>query len=389
MTPRLRSLLFLFLTFLILLDCRPALASPSTHMAGAFNSTAMASLSPLLTLSAMGMKERLKTPGDKPLPFHARTQFLGFAVALLMVLLLKDTLGEIFPLAKKPLDALDVIQNKVFAVACAAALLPKVAASMKGAVSLGMVAAWHVAGPAIAYASPDAAQSVPAWIDTASWWVSYAIGAASFFSIWCASHIVNVLGLLAPVPFVGPLLKVLRLALLGALASADAIHPMLGLMLSLLILFIAFRMTGWATRLMLFGTISGLDIFFRKWRTPRAETSVLAFTSAGLAGMPKRVIGRLSVAAGKLLFTYHPLFLGPLRTKSMEIPQGLGVAKGLACPSVTAGKGKTLFLLAPRYRGHEKSVALLLGCDITPSAIGRGVRAAWCWIKGFRHSLAA
>lgn len=356
------------------------------------STVAMASLSPLLSVSIMGIKERVTAPEGTALPFHARTEFLAFALVLLLLLLCKDTLGELFPVAKKPLDALDVIQNKAIGIACAAAILPNVAAAGKGMVALGILGAWNMVEPAVAHASSDAASSVPAWIDAASWWFSYALGIVAFYSIWCASHVVNVLGLLSPVPLVGPVLKALRLGLLATLAMADAAHPLLGLAFSVLILFTAVKTTGWATRLMVFGTLCGYDILARRWRNPIQDGPTLAFSASGSFGLPKRMLGYLSKSQAELSFSYMPFFLPPKRTRSMPTPEGLAVAKAMACPVVIAKSGKshsTIFILPPRYRGHEQDVAARLGCGVAPSAFGRSIRVALAWVKSLRRQAVA
>ena len=387
--PRILSSI-LFLPLLIFLFTHEACASTHTQQATqSINMATMASLSPLLTLSAMGVKTRLTAQEGAVLPFHARTEFLALALSLLVLLFCKDTIGELFPLAKKPLDALDVVQNKAMGVACAAVVLPKVAAAAKGAVAIGMSSAWNMFGPDVAFAATGAAQVTPGWIDTASWWISYTLGAAAFYAIWCASHMVNVLGMLAPVPLVGPVLKAIRLALLGALASADAIHPLLGLAMSALILFTAAKAAGWSTRLMVFGAVSGFDILSLRWKSPMPGEAILAFSSSsGSFNLPRRVLGKLTATEGVLSFAYKPFFLAPRLTKNVDTPEGLAVARAVAFPLVIARNRKsysTLFTLPPRYRGHEQEIAERLGCGAVPSALGRGIRSAWAWIKGFRR----
>lgn len=368
----------------LLAPARPGHALPPLpdQVLASFDSASMASLSPLLYLGLAGLKARLQTPDGTEPPFYARNGFLVFAWLLLVVLLCKDTLGDLLPAAKKPLDALDVVQNKVMVLVVGLALLPDLATQTRHALSPAMTSLWNAAGPPLAFAAPSAGYALPAppgWLETAAWWLSYGLSLAVFYTLWSVSHIVNIVSLIAPVPLSGSVLKCLRLGLLAALAAASAAHPALGAAAALALVYPAIRMTGWAHRLMVFASLCSYDILTLRWARPLPGGPVLAFSSAAVPGLPRRVLGRLSAASGRLRFTYRPLFVLPARTKDIAIPESLAVTQALACPMVItqSGPGRTtLFALPPRYRSHVRATASRLGCAVAPSGFGRGIKAA-------------
>jgi len=380
---RLFTLLALLVFFCAALpvSAAPAIPSaPSDQGAVSVSRATLGALSPLLTLGVLGLRARMASSGGETLPFYASTGFLVCAGILLVLLVFKDTLGELFPPGKKALDALDVVQNKIFGLAAALAFLPGVAATMKSAVGLGMAHAVNAFLATDAFAAVNMAGAAPhAWLETAASVVAYLLAAIAFFAVWGVSHAVNILIFLAPVPLVGAVLKASRLALLAALAIATVIHPLLGLVLSVLVLILAVKTFGWTARLVAFGTIAATDVVCRLH--PHNDR-IAAFTANKTARLKKRVYGELSATDGALRFAYRPFFCGPLKVRTLPIPDGLAVMPGIICPAIVDRRGWTLFVLPPRYRGYEAAVARALGGEVEPPTAGHGVRVAIGWVRG-------
>jgi hypothetical protein len=84
------------------------------------------------------------------------------------------------------------------------------------------------------------------------------------------------------------------------------------------------------------------------------------FASRAIEDMPVRSYGKLfSDLTGKRLFEYRPWLVLPKRT--LDLPPGdYAVGQGLLYPEVMRVDGedsKTLFILPPRYKGHEADLA--------------------------------
>jgi hypothetical protein len=179
-------------------------------------------------------------------------------------------------------------------------------------------------------------------------------------------------------------LKAMRTSVLSLVAATAYIDPVVGATVSVVIIIVAYFMSGWAFRLMVFGSEFTWDFFTLRSRRFRllADGNKL-FTARAVAGVPMRTYGRLyQMAEGKLIFKFRPWLVLPERT--MEVPgEGLVVGKGVFFSEVLgfdkpADKVDTLLLLPPRYRGHEDLFARTYHisgtCDV-------GLRKAWGWIK--------
>ncbi len=221
------------------------------------------------------------------------------------------------------------------------------------------------------------------------------LAAAIFIVVWITSHAINVLILLSPWGTVDAALKGARTAVLGLLTVTTWISPTWGAVLSLIIILLAWLCAGWAFRLTTFGTLFCWDFFtVRRARFRPAANDNWMFTACKVGGAPLRSYGRLHRGDdGRLEFRYRPWLVLRSRTAEVSAP-ALAVGRGAFYSTiVTRGEdGATnLFLLPPRYRGHEADLAH--ACEVR-DVVDIGLRRAWAWLKealgfGGRHATAA
>jgi hypothetical protein len=207
-------------------------------------------------------------------------------------------------------------------------------------------------------------------------------GVAMFAVVWMASHAINVLILLSPWGAIDAALKGARTALLGLLTLTATINPWVGAALSVAVIFVAWLVAGWAFRLTCFGSVFCWDFFtVRRARFTPTENDNRVFAGGNLPGVPPRTYGRLVLrTAGGIEFYYKPWLVMPERSAVVPTDKGqLAVGKGLFFSSITAGDRDTLFLLPPRYHGHEEVVARMyqLGGGVRDA----GLRKAWSVLK--------
>lgn len=83
-------------------------------------------------------------------------------------------------------------------------------------------------------------------------------------------------------------------------------------------------------------------------------------------------------SSGELEFFYRPWLVRA--EKRATVPPGcLAVGRGLFLSSITVGAGDTLFLLPPRYRGHEEELVRIY--KFTGGVQQAGLRKAWKMLR--------
>jgi hypothetical protein len=204
------------------------------------------------------------------------------------------------------------------------------------------------------------------------------LGIAMFAVVWMASHAINVLILLSPWGAIDAALKGMRTGLLGLLTLSATINPWLGAALSLLVIIVAWLVAGWAFRLTFFGSVFCWDFLtLRRARFTPKENGNKMFAGGNFPGVPPRTYGRLAQGtAGGIGFYYRPWLVMAERCAVVPVDKSqLAVGKGLFFSSITASDRDTLFLLPPRYHGHEDTVARLyfMGGGVRDA----GLRKAW------------
>jgi hypothetical protein len=346
--------------------------SPAAPLASALSTVTGVAISPLLGTSAVGAYQWFTAKDEvtrQHLPWYAQPKFWVPALLVIAVCAAKDAFGAaVPPPLKKPLDTLEVVENKFSGLIAAGAVVP---------VAVDAFAKMYLQESA--HTASAAATSGLAMIPVLGFnWAPaldillVPLAIAVFAVVWMASHAINVLILLSPWGGVDAGLKAARTSLLGLLTVTAMINPWVGALLSVIVIIFAYFIAGWAFRLTVFGSIMSWDFFTgRTHRFVVAQNANALFSSGSLPGVPVRTYGRLVQRDdGSLEFVYRPWLIRPPRT--VALPQsrtGLAVGQGLFFSIVTTDTGGALFLLPLRYRGHEAALVERYG-------FGGGVRAA-------------
>ncbi len=357
--------------------------SPIAPLAAAVTTVTGIAISPLLGTGAYGAYQWMAAKDDAAraaLPWYAQWTFFGPALLLVGLCAAKDAFGAVVPPGlKKPLDVLETIENKATGLVAAGAVVPFTMNALSNMLIGGKVGVGEgsaVATDGLAMIQVGAMDFTPVLN-----LLTVPFGIAVFVVVWMASHAINVLILLSPWGAIDAALKGMRTALLGLLTLSATINPWLGAVLSLVVIVIAWLVAGWAFRLTIFGSVFCWDFFTRRsGRFSPRENDNLLFSGGNLPGVPVRTYGRLvQRTEGGLEFFYRPwLYLPEKRAKVPVANADVAIGRGLFFSTVTtetAGVSGTLFLLPPRYRGHEEVLvrAYQLGGGVREA----GLRKAW------------
>jgi len=372
----------------------PALAakgtdhSPVASLATAVTTVTGIAISPLLGTGAYGAYQWMAASDDAArakLPWYAQWSFFGPALLLVGACAAKDAFGAVVPPGlKKPLDVLETIENKATGLVAAGAVVPFTMSAVSSMLLGGKVGA--VEGTGMATDGLAMIQVGAMDFSAVLSVLTVPFGLAMFAVVWMASHAINVLILVSPWGAIDAALKGMRTALLGLLTLSATINPWLGAALSVVVIVIAYLVAGWAFRLTVFGTVFSWDFFTRRSaRFSPKENDNLMFAGGDLPGVPLRTYGRLvQRTEGGLEFFYHPWFWMPVRKAKVPVGSAqMAIGRGLFFSTVMVPDAGTLFLLPPRYRGHEDVLvrAYQLGGGIREA----GLRKAW---SGLRELLA-
>jgi hypothetical protein len=335
-------------------------------------------VSPLLGVSGVGAWRYWNTPAERrgDLPWYARPWAWGTGFALLSLCFLKDSLGTAVPgLLKKPLDMVELFENKLSALVASGAFVPLVAREM----ALHLEAERGIAVPTASLAAPDFAM-----IDVS--WFMIPAAVVAFLAVWVCSHAVNVLIILSPSSILDAVLKLMRTGVLAIVGVLYLIAPWLAALLCLVIIGIALWLAPAAMRLMIFGTRYAADILLpRRGRRNAVPEEPHVFTLARMPGLPPRTGGRLVVLEdGGLAFRHRRACV--LHQRIVRLPGGtLHIERGLLAPSLVRQAGAAdelkLLLFLPRHRGQEDRIVSALKLDgVRDHAVVRGFAALKIWL---------
>jgi hypothetical protein len=348
-------------------------------------------MSPLLGMGLLGASAYLQAPAETraSLPWHLQPWAWGPALLLVLCVALKDSLLALPGLSvlKKPLDAAEVVENKV----SGAVAMPLVAKSAAAALALPLAAAVASAAQLVlptAHAAGPEGAALGGVATAAFYGVGLVLAAGVFALVWLVSHAVNVLVLLSPFALLGTSLKLARLALVGVPLLCAALSPWLGLLICAVYLAVAWWLAGRCFRLLVFGWVLSTDFLMLRWRRQRVEGPAVRAFSAELEGVPVRTYGTLTrTEAGAVDFTFRPWLVLPARTvRVAESVVGLEVERGLLSPVVVreapSPRVRALVRLPPRYRKLENAVADALGAlPVREVAAVRGLVTMWHWLS--------
>jgi len=345
----------------------------------------------------LGAWEHYRTPKPEreKLPLYTRPVFWIPIGVLLILILIKDTVGGFAPLLKKPLDAAEVLLvNKASLVLVAFPVLFHQVARLMGAQSLSdALALLAGSGQTVVYAAGPEGSALHTAGHVALGTVLLAAGSVTVVVVWMVGHALDVLALVCPFPFLDLLLKGFRNAIFVALAATTAINWKLGLATSLALILVCLALAGWAYRLLVFGVRFSWDllrVLITQWRrVPSPDKPILAFAARGMASIPRRTYGKLSRdSEGGLVFHCRRFGVGPGRGLRLGNASDYEVGKGLLYPSLVSPnadrtKYRLMFRLLPGYIGSEGAVQASLGLAcVRDIRWSRGLLSFWQWVKG-------
>ncbi len=184
-------------------------------------------------------------------------------------------------------------------------------------------------------------------------------------------------------------LKSIRTFILAALTGIAYMNPWYGACLSILMIVIAYFISGWSFRLTCCGTIYCWDFFtFRRTRFSPAGTTQWCFAARSIEQLPIRTYGRLvKNDAGGFDFVYRPWLFLPAKT--VKVPgTSFFIGRGLFHPSfhqeLPNNSHLALFNFPPRYRTHEESLASFYRLPLQEVGILGGIKE----LLGFKTRLA-
>lgn len=358
----------------------PAIAKkpPGVELAQAISMITGVAISPLLGVGAVGAWKYFQTPlaARAGLPWFAEPWFWATALALVTLVFIKDTVGVGLPaLLKKPLDVLEMIENKLSALVVAGAFIPFIALFS----SVAGRPASPLAGSGAAVVELSSLQHFL--------FVPFAL--VAFGLVWIAAHAINILIVLSPFGIVDAALKSFRLFLLATVAATSFLNPYLGAFWSLLILVVAYFVAGWAFRLTVFGSVFAWDLLSaRRHRFSPERDPHWMFLARAREKAPIRSYGILERdAEGARLFRYRPWLVLPERTIALPAGEFI-VGRGLFHAELLerdADETRAWLFLPPRYRSHEETLARAHGFSGVEDI---GLKAAWKYVKelvGFKR----
>lgn len=344
---------------------------PGVRLAEAVSATTGLAISPLFGMGAFGAWQwsQCAVESRAALPWHAQPWFWISALVLVGMLALKEPVLYLLPGSKKPLDLLEVLENKASALVAAPLVL-------------------HFAGKMFREASVAPAGVVAAGVDPGSA-VLVVLGSigllAIFLCVWMSAHAVNFLILLSPSATLDMMLRGFRTSVLGGVVVSSWLNPWLGLFVALLVILLAIRLSGWSFRLMFYGSTVAWDFASgRRVKEPDAKGRFRAFLNRATDGLPRRSRGWLHLGpTGEVTFTGRPLpwmpaCVLPIPASDARIVTTLtGPDLVLATPLPVA-----LLVLPPRYRGAEASISRALGIAIgEPGAFARVWQSTTGWLR--------
>ena len=363
--------------------------SPGLEAAKAISMITGVAISPLLGVGAVGAYEYFNSPVARRarLSWYAQPWFWLPALLVVALVGLKDVVGTALPPGlKKPLDALETIENKISGLIAAGAFVPLVV-SIFG----------HHAGGGARLEDNLIMMAAVDWSTVGNLLLTpFAI--VAFGLVWLVSHAIHILILLSPWGAVDAVLKSARLFLMALITGVSFANPYAGAGLSILIIVIAYFLAGWSFRLMICGSVFVWDFLtFRRTRFAPDAAANWMFTARELEGAPIRSYGKLTRAGdGQLRFDYRPWLVLPRRTFTLQ-PVDHILGRGWLYPEIVrldraTGETQNVFVLPPRYRTHEETLARLCGlAEVRDVGLLKGFKAAWHWLRslfGGRSKLA-
>lgn len=265
---------------------------PGVELARTVATATGIAITPLLGVSAVGAWQAYKAAPDERanLPWYASPWFWIPGIVIALLLVMKDPLLGLVPGAKKPLDALDVLENKASAILATPAIVPMFLSTFSDAEGLGSLPrttsiALSEAGLA---ALPVIGEGLPQLLLVA---IGVVVSLVAFFCVWLAFHAINVLILLSPFGPLDLLLRSMKLLVLALLVVSTFIHPYLGMLVALLIVLVSIPIAGWSFRFSVFGGVLATDLITLRHRWGTLDPArARGFTARKLGSVRPRTL---------------------------------------------------------------------------------------------------
>ena len=376
---------------------------PGVDLAEGISQITSTAVSPMLGVCSIGTWTYFSTPAEDrdQLPWYCQPLAWGIGFSLLALCFAKDSLGVALPpLLKKPLDFLELFENKASALIASTAFVPLIAAQMAQRIEATAAAtspsetAGMLASDGTLLASTPMLSSFP----FGALWLLIPLSIGGFLVVWLLGHAINVLLLLSPFGIIDALLKIIRLIAIGLIVTVSAIFPTLGIILCLTIVVVAALLAPAAFRLAVFGSLIGGDylisLLLRRTKSGEKVHGFLARKSAG--SLAARSFGSLECSSdGQLSFVSRWMFFGPARRLIIaEDTECVSVDRGLLFPSLAIRgelnddgsnaedrKSITVVHLLPRYRHCVEDVGQQLSiAELRDNPIVRGFGAMKNWL---------
>ena len=261
-----------------------ASSTPGVAMAGTLSQITGVAISPLLGVSAVGAYTWFRAPAEKraTLPWYTKPAFWLTGLLAVGVCACKDSLGAALPPGlKKPLDVAETLENKLSGMVAVGAFVPF---SLDGLAKMVGLSGTGTAGSSLATGGLAMIQVGAIDFSWAGAVLMMPLAAAIFVVVWVTSHAINVLILLSPWGAVDAALKGFRFGVLSLLTITASINPVMGAVLSIVIIVVAWLCAGWAFRLTIFGTLFCWDFVTLRRRRFRPAANDNWLFAAGKAG---------------------------------------------------------------------------------------------------------
>lgn len=348
-------------------------ASRGGRLNDAFVALTGEAINPLFGVTALGMYRYFTTPESlrEGLPLYDQPAVWVPLLCIILLMLFNSTLCEAMPFLKIPLNSLGDIVNKAGAVA----VLPLVVKMFADQFAV-------VAGPEFASAGvfPLAFAGEMSVTSGLGWLAGAALGVVIYGAVWLTFNVIDVLIIVCPFPGVDAMLKSFRLSVIGVLAGARHLDPVVAFVLAACVVLVSLLLAGWSFRLSVFGLIFSTDILFFRKRDVGSE-GCRAFSCAALKaarGVPMRTWGVLERGdGGDLVFVYRPWLVLGKRRVVIGLAGNFAAGRGLLNPFLIAdgNVGAPWLRLPPRYRGREEALAGCFNlCGVGDCGVGGALR---------------
>lgn len=370
---------------------------PGVTLAEGISQLTGVAISPLLGVSVVGGWTYLRADDSvrEELPWICHPAFWGTGFGLLLIIFFKDSLGAMGPaFLKKPLDFLEVFEDKFSALIAASAFVPfllRQQAAYRETFS-EVLEGGQTAASALGDGTAALAVIPGPFLATApSVWLFLPIALAGFFVVWIVSHALTVVIALSPFRFFDLVAKLARLSLLGLMGVLYLVSPVLVAIFSVLLIIACAFLAPAAFRLSVFGTVVGWDFIRTLFHDPPLDTQKLrCFLAKDVPGtLTVRSMGKVEVVTegdhSGIEFRSRFGFVGLDRRLKLPPTGELVLQKGLLFPVLQfrdpeSARTVTLLQFLPRFRHCSDDLADHLGIPSQETAVVRGYQAAKDWV---------